>query len=148
MSCDKFKDLLMGYLDDEISEQERVELEKHLTECDECTKELADFKDLKSITDDITLYQPEDEVFDQYWSSIYNRIERAAGWIILSVSGMVLLFYAGYMMIEEIIHDETLSWVFKGALLAFIAALSVLLVSVLRERLNTRKKDRYKDVRR
>ena len=38
MSCDKFKDLLMGYLDDEISEQERVELEKHLTECDECTK--------------------------------------------------------------------------------------------------------------
>ena len=148
MSCDKYKDLLMGYLDDEISDQERVELEKHLTGCDECTKELADFRDLKSITDDITLYQPEDEVFDQYWSSIYNRIERAAGWIILSVSGMVLLFYTGYMMIEEIIHDETLSWVFKGALLAFIAALSVLLVSVLRERLNNRKKDRYKDVRR
>lgn len=148
MSNDKYKDLLMGYLDDEISEQERVELEKHLTECEDCTKELADFKDLKSITDDITLYQPEDEVFDEYWSSIYNRIERNAGWIILSVSGMVLLFYAGFKMVEEIIRDETLFWVFKAALLAFIAALSVLAVSILRERLNTRKKDRYKDVRR
>lgn len=148
MSNDKYKDLLMGYLDDEISEQERVELEKHLTECEDCKKELADFKDLKSITDDITLYQPEDEVFDEYWSSIYNRIERNTGWIILSVSGMVLLSYAGFKMIEEIIRDETLFWVFKAALLAFIAALSVLTVSILRERLNTRKKDRYKDVRR
>jgi predicted anti-sigma-YlaC factor YlaD len=148
MSSDKYKDLLMGYLDDEISDQERVELEKHLTECDECTKELADFENLKSITDDITLYKPEDEVFDEYWSSIYNRIERSAGWIVLSVSGMLLLFYIGFKMIDEIIADPNLSWVFKGALLAFIAALSVLLVSVLRERLNTRKKDRYKDVRR
>jgi predicted anti-sigma-YlaC factor YlaD len=148
MSSDKYKDLLMGYLDDEISDQERVELEKHLTECDECTKELADFENLKSITDDITLYKPEDEVFDEYWSSIYNRIERSAGWIVLSVSGMLLLFYIGYMVIEDIIADPNLSCVFKGALLAFIAALSVLLVSVLRERLNTRKKDRYKDVRR
>ena len=148
MSCDKYKDLLMGYLDDEISEQERVELEKHLAECEDCKKELADFKDLKSITDDITFYQPEDEVFDQYWSNIYNRIERTAGWIILSVSGMVLLFYAGFKMIEDIIHDPTISWIFKGALVAFIAALSVLTVSVLRERLNTRKKDRYKDIRR
>jgi predicted anti-sigma-YlaC factor YlaD len=148
MSSDKYKDLLMGYLDDEISDQERVELEKHLTECDECTKELADFENLKSITDDITLYKPEDEVFDEYWSSIYNRIERSAGWIVLSVSGMLLLFYIGFKMIEELIADPSLHWIFKGALLAFIAALSVLLVSVLRERLNTRKKDRYKDVRR
>jgi predicted anti-sigma-YlaC factor YlaD len=148
MSNDKYKDLLMGYLDDEISEQERVELEKHLAVCEDCQKELADFKDLKSITDDITLYQPEDEVFDQYWSNIYNRIERTAGWIILSVSGMVLLFWAGYKMIEEVIKDETVGCIFKIALIGFIAALSVLLVSVLRERLNTRKKDRYKDVRR
>ena len=148
MSCDKYKDLLMGYLDDEISDEERVELEKHLTECDECTKELADFKDLKTITDDIILYQPEDEVFDKYWSSVYNRIERNVGWIILSVSGMVVLFYTGFMVIEDIIKDETLSCVFKVALIAFVAALSILLVSVLRERLNTRKNDRYKDVRR
>ena len=148
MSCDKFKDLLMGYVDDEISDEERVELEKHLSGCGDCTEELTDFKDLKSITDDIALYQPEDEVFEKYWSSIYNRIERTAGWVVLSVSGVVVLFYVGYMVIEDIIKDPTMSRVFKGALLAFIAALSVLLVSVLRERLNTRKKDRYKDVRR
>lgn len=148
MSCDKYKDLLMGYLDDEISAQEKIEIDKHLDECDECTKELTDFKNLKSITDDISLYEPEDKVFEQYWSSIYNRIERSIGWIILSVSGMLLLFYTGFMIIEDIIKDPALSWVFKGALIAFIAALSILLVSVLRERLHNRKNDRYKNVRR
>lgn len=148
MSNDKYKDLLMGYLDDEISAQERVELEKHLAECEDCQKELADFKDLKSITDDLSLFQPEDEVFEQYWSSIYNRIERTAGWILLSICGMVLLFWVGYKIIEEVIKDETVGCIFKIALIGFIAALSILLVSVLRERLNNRKKDRYEDVRR
>ena len=148
MSKDKYKDLLMAYLDDEISDEEKVELEQHLTECEECTKELADFKSLKSITDDISLYRPEDEVFDQYWSSKYNRMERSVGWILLSISCMAMLFYGGYMLVEEIIDDPTLSWVFKAALIAFIAALSILLVSVLRERLNNRKNNRYKDVRR
>ena len=148
MSEDKYKDLLMGYLDDEISAEERVELEKHLKECEDCQKELQEFKDLKSITDDLSLCRPEDEVFEQYWSSVYNRIERSVGWILMSVCGMVLLFYAGYMMIETIIEDPTVGWVFKIALIGFMVALSILIVSVLRERLNIRKKDRYKDVRR
>ena len=148
MSNDKYKGLLMGYLDDELSPEEKQQLENHLLECENCRKELEDFEQLKSITDGITLYEPEDKVFDDYWSSIYNRIERSVGWILLSVCGMVMLFYAGFMLIEEIINDPTLGWVFKIALIGFMAALSVLLVSVLRETLNYRKKDRYKNIRR
>lgn len=148
MSCDKFKDLIMGYVDDELDAHEKELLESHITDCGECSKELSDFKKLKSITDDINLYEPEDKIFDEYWSSIYNRIERSIGWILLSVCGMVVLFYGGFLLVEEIIKDETIGLVFKVGIVGFIAALSILLVSVLRERLRFRSKDRYKNVNR
>ena len=148
MSCDKFKDLLMGYLDGELDAHEKQTLEAHLADCIDCKKELADFTKLKSITDDIDLYEPEDKIFDEYWSNIYNRIERSTGWILLSVCGMVLLFYGGYKFLEEVIRDDTVGLVFKVALTGFIAAVSILLVSVLREKLCFRSKDRYKNVRR
>jgi len=147
MSCDKYQDMLMAYLDDELSGHERYELEEHLADCASCTSELEDFKRLKSITENIRLFQPEEKIFREYWSSIYNRIERSIGWILLSVCGMVLIFYAGYKMVEEIVKDPDVAIIFKIAMLGFIAAIAILLVSVLREKLNFRKKDRYKDVR-
>ena len=147
MSCEKYKDMLMGFLDDELTVEEKQQIEEHLADCATCTTELEDFKRLKSITDNLSLFQPEDKVFSEYWSSIYNRIERSVGWILLSVSGMALVFYAGYKMVEDIVKDPDVAIVFKIAMIGFIAALAILLISVLREKLNLRKKDRYKDVR-
>lgn len=147
MSCEKYKDMLMGFLDDELTAEEKQQIEEHLADCATCTTELEDFKRLKSITDNLSLFQPEDKVFSEYWSSIYNRIERSVGWVLLSVSGMALVFYAGYKMVEDIVKDPDVAIVFKIAMIGFIAALAILLISVLREKLNLRKKDRYKDVR-
>jgi hypothetical protein len=140
--------MLMGYLDGELSAGESREIEKHLNECTECSEELGQFRKLKEITDDISLNEPEDRVFEQYWSCVYNRIERRLGWILLSVSGTILVIYLGFMAIEAIVEDHTISIVLKGGLLMFYASLVILLFSVLRERLHFRKKDRYKDVRR
>lgn len=148
MSCDKYKEMLMGYLDGELSGDQSREIEKHLNECTGCSEELGQFRELKEITDDISLYEPEDRIFDQYWSCIYNQIERRIGWILLLVSGTILVIWLGFMAIEAIVEDKTISIVLKVGLLMFYASLVILLVSVLREKLHFRKKDRYKDVRR
>ncbi len=148
MSCDKYKEMLMGYLDGELSDDQSREIEKHLNECTGCSEELGQFRKLKEITDDISLNEPEDRIFDQYWSSVYNRTERRIGWILLSVSGMVLAICLGFMAIEAIVRDHTISIVLKSGLLVFYASLVILFFSVLREKLYFRKKDRYKDVRR
>ena len=148
MSCDKYKEMLMGYLDGELSDGESREIEKHLKDCTACSEELGQFRKLKEITDDISLNEPEDRVFEQYWSGIYNRIERRLGWILLSVSGTILVIYLGFMAIEAIVEDKTIDIVLKAGLLMFYASLVILFFSVLREKLHFRKKDRYKDVRR
>ena len=148
MTCENYKDLLMGYLDEELSNEEKVRLEEHLQDCSDCRVELKEFRRLKQITDEVTLIEPEDKIWRAYWSNVYNRVERGAGWILFSVSAILLLIYAGFKGIEQICKDPGIGILLKAGLLVFIAALAILLVSVLRERLYFYKKNRYKDVRR
>jgi len=148
MTCQDYKDLMMAYLDDELDAEQRKMLEQHLASCDKCSAELNEFKELKKLTDNVKLIEPEDRIWNQYWGNIYNRMERGAGWILFSISAVILLIYAGFKAIETIIEDQTVETWLKVALLALVAGLAILLVSIARERLYFFKKDRYKDVRR
>ena len=148
MACEDYKDLIMGYLDNELQDEQRRAFEEHLAKCPECKGEVEEFRRIIQVTDEVTLAEPEDRIWQQYWSSIYNRIERGVGWILFSVAAILLLVYGGFKAIEEIIKDPTMGVIFKAGLLILIAALAILFVSVLRERLYFWKKDRYKDVRR
>ena len=148
MVCDDHKDQLMGYLDNELSEEERRRFEEHLAGCSNCASELEEFKKLKAITDELSLAEPEEKVWQDYWSGVYNRIERGIGWIMFSVAAISLAIYCGFKAIEELIKDPTIEVTLKIGLLALIAGLAILFVSVLRERLYFWRRDRYKDVRR
>jgi len=148
MTCQNYKDLMMGYLDNELEDEQKRTFEEHLKSCQDCTRELEGFRKLGQITDGVTLMEPEDRIWEQYWTSIYNRIERGIGWILFSVAAILLMIYGGFKAIEEIIRDATIGLILKCGLLALIAGLAVLFVSVLRERLYFWKRDRYKDVRR
>jgi len=148
MTCQDYKDLMMAYLDNELDAEQRRAFEQHLASCAVCSRELEEFKKLKQLTDNVTLVEPEDRIWQQYWGGIYNRIERNLGWILFSVAAILLTIYGGFKLIEEIIKDQTVGVLLKVALLALIGGLAILFVSVLRERVYFWSKDRYKDVRR
>jgi len=148
MTCHDYKDLMMGYLDNELSNEQRRQFEEHLTGCSECKAELKEFSKLKAITDEVTLVEPEDKIWQDYWSGVYNRIERSVGWIVFSVAAILLAIYGGFKLIEDIITDPTTGILLKAGLLVLIAGLAILLVSVSRERLYFWQKDRYRNVRR
>lgn len=148
MTCRDHKDLMMAYLDGELDEQQKQALEQHVASCAECARELEEFKKLKQLTDNVTLVEPEDRIWRQYWGGVYNRIERGIGWIVFSIAGILLAIYGGFKLIEEIIKNETVSMLLKCGLLALIVGLAILFVSVLRERFYFWSRDRYRDVRR
>ena len=148
MTCPDYKGLMMGYLDNELNEQEKKMFTEHLDQCPDCKKELAEFTELKQLADGVALTEPTDELWQQYWKNIYNRFERTLGWILMSVAAVILLIYGGFRLIEEIVQDPTVDVVLKIGLVALIAGFAILFVSVLRERLYLRKKDPYKDIRR
>ena len=148
MTCQEYKDLMMAYMDNELDDDQRRAFEEHLAGCPQCAKEMEEFTKLKRLTDSVTLLEPEDRIWDQYWGSVYNRIERGFGWIIFSVAAIVLLIYGGFKMIEELIRDETVGLLLKVGLLTLLVGLAILFVSILRERIYFWRRDRYKDGRR
>ena len=148
MMCDDYKDLLMGYLDGELSDEQKGTFKEHLNTCDSCRQELADFRRLIAITDDVELAEPEDKLWDAYWGGLYNRLERGVGWILFSVAAIALLIYAGFKLIECLVTDPAVGVMFKIGLIAMIVGFAILFVSVARERLFFWRRDRYKDVRR
>jgi len=148
VACNQYKELLMGYLDNELNDHQRRQVEEHLAQCRNCAAELEQFKKLKAITDDLALVQPEDRIWQDYWSGIYNRIERRLGWILFSVAAVLLTVYGGFELIEQIVADPAVGIILKIGLLMLIVGIAILFVSVLRERLYFWKADRYKDVRR
>lgn len=148
MACQDYKNLMMAYLDNELDEPEIKRFEAHLESCDDCTQAFQEFRQLKHMTDGMTLAEPEDRIWDDYWGQVYNRAERSLGWIIMSLAGICLLIYGGIRCIENIITDARVAMSLKCMLLALIVGVAILFVSVLRERLFFWKQDRYKNVRR
>jgi len=148
MTCQSYKELMMAYLDNELNEEQRQAFEHHLAECSACRKEIAEFETLKKITDDVTLAEPEDRMWQQYWGGVYNRIERGIGWVLFSVAGILLVIYGGFTAIEKVIKDPSVSMLLKVGLLALLAGLAILFVSVVRERAYFWTRDRYRNVRR
>ncbi len=148
MTCHDNKDLMMGYLDNELSDEQRNRFEEHLAGCPECAGELKEFQKLKAITDEVTLVEPEDRIWQDYWNGVYNRIERSIGWLIFSVAAILLAIYGGFKLIEKIVTDATVGMLLKLGLIALIVGLAILFVSVLRERMYFWSKDRYRNVRR
>lgn len=148
MTCQDHKDLMMAYLDEELNEEQRRAFEEHLASCPDCTKDLAEFRQLKQMTDGVAFVEPEERVWHEYWDHVYNRVERGTGWVLFSVAAIALLLYGGFLLIETIIEDPAVSVLLKAGLLALLGGLVVLFVSVLRERIFFWSRDRYKDVRR
>ena len=92
------------------------------------------------------LKQPSKEVWQLYWSSVYNRLERRVGWILLSLGSIILVFFGGYKMIEGLINDTSTPILLKAGILAALGGVAILLVSLIRERIFVRRRERYKEV--
>jgi len=81
-----------------------------------------------------------------YWTSVYNRLERGIGWILFSIGAIILLFFGGYKLVEGIIQDASVPLILKIGILSVLGGLVVLLVSLLREQLFVRKRERYREI--
>ena len=92
--------------------------------------------------------KPPEEVWDRYWTTVYNRVERGIGWILISIGAVVVTTYGAWKWIEAIWGESELPLFVRLAILTLAAGLLVLAISVVREKLFTYKRDPYKEIER
>ncbi len=148
MQEDNFKPLLMGYLDSELTELESLRIEKHLEQCAGCAKELEEFRKLKEVTRNMRVATPDARSWEEYWSHVYNRLERRVGWILISVGTILLMSYGVYSLIARFLLRSDFPIIVRLGILALVVGFSTLLISVLRERIFMSRIDKYERIKR
>jgi hypothetical protein len=146
MNHEEIKQLIALYHDGELTPAEKKAVEEHIQICKECRREFKEMEDLEDVMDRMSLKPPPKEAWENYWDSIYNRLERQIGWIFLSIGAIIFLFYGGYKLIENILRDPGLPLLMKIGILAVLGGVAVLLVSLAREQIFVHKRERYKEV--
>lgn len=143
---DRFNILLMGAIDNELSDKKQLEFEQLLNQFEVFNIQYQEFKELKEVTSTMKFKSPPPEIWDNYWTSVYNRIERGIGWIIFSIGIMLLVTYGLFKAIEAILIHPQLADIVKIGILALLAGFFILIISVFKEKFVMRKSDRYKEV--
>ena len=146
MDHQKIKELISSYHDRELNDKDKQVLDEHLKKCSECRKEFEEMGKFEEVMGKMQFKKPQKEMWQVYWNTVYNRLERRIGWILLSIGGMILLFFGGYKVLEGIIQDSSTPLLLKIGILAVLGGVAVLLVSLLREQIFVHKRERYKEV--
>jgi predicted anti-sigma-YlaC factor YlaD len=135
-------DLLSGFIDGELTQQQRQLVTLHCENCDECRENLAGLRELRERVGTARL----SEVGEDEWRESMNdstvELTRGIGW---------LLFIAGLLIVASIvlgvfIFNPDIPVGMKLLMFAIYGGLALLLISVWRQRLIESKTDKYKDV--
>lgn len=139
--------LMMAALDGELDEHQLASLMDTIDADPALQAEWIQMQRLKGKLDRVQLRRVPDDTWDDYWGSIYRRIERGVAWILISlgatvVGGIAIWFAAKFIW--------QLEWplIAKLGVFALAAGFLILFVSVARERASQIRHDRYKDVER
>jgi predicted anti-sigma-YlaC factor YlaD len=146
MNCEQIRILLSGMIDGELESGEKKTVSDHLVTCYACREEFARLKKLKEVTDDMKYFDLPDRLWAGYWHGIYSRLERGIGWILLSIGAVLILVFAAWNFLQNFLLDPSVPLYLKAGVSALILGLIVLLVSIVRERLFSKRHDRYDEV--
>jgi len=143
---DEARRLMMAALDGEISPDQRRQLDQLLAGNTALREDWERMSRVKEVTSSMSYREPPEEIWQEYWVSVYNRCERGVGWLLLTLSTVVLLSWTAWEVIAAMFADSAMPFFLKLAVLGVSVGAIILLVSVAREKWFVRRKDPYREV--
>ena len=145
---DRNEQLMMAALDGELSDADREELDRALAVDPQLAEEYHKMTQIRQMTRDLAVREPPEEVWQRFPKQALARVERGLGWLLVSFGAVVLAVYGTYQALRELFADPSVPFLVKAAVAALAAGLTLLLVSIGRERLSSYKHEPYKEVER
>lgn len=142
MKCEEIETALSGYLDGELTQQQSQCVEIHLADCAGCCAVLEELRVAREATRGLDIPQPADREWRLMETTILEKSGRSLGWAILLVWVVVTTAYGLFQL--AFASGEPLF--LKILVFALFLAFGLLFLSVLSERLRTRRSDKYRGV--
>ena len=142
--CDRYKGLLVGLVDKELTNEEMVEVNDHLTRCAACREDYENLIQSADMFKGIAFREPEAEILNQLWKTPYGWFARNAGILLIVLGYLVFILYGAY----EFITGGTEALTIRLAVAAITIGFVMLLALVIVGRLKSYKTDPYKEIER
>ncbi len=136
-------ELLSGYIDGELTQQQRQRVELYCETSEECRKDLEELRALRERIGRAPLGELDQDAWGERMNDTGVRVSALIGWT-LFIGGLLLA--AGVFVVGLLLNDD-LGLLGKLIIVGVYGGLAGLLISVLRQRLIERKTDKYKNVR-
>jgi len=133
---------LSGYVDGELTQQQRQRIDVHCAGCADCARDLRELKELRERVGNARLSNKNQDVWREMMNDTTVQRSRGIGWLLL-IGGVLACLGIGIFVF---LFDSSISFVEKLIVGAIYGGLGLLFFSVLRQRLIERKTDKYKDV--
>jgi hypothetical protein len=140
------QELLMKAVDGLLSDDEKKELAGLKQKNPGLEAELQSLQSLKEATMEMKLRNAPEETWDRYWAGVYARMERGLAWLLISIGAALLSGFAMYSWTTTVLGDANTPMFLRIAIGALSVGFAILLVSVVREKIFTRKSDKYREV--
>ena len=142
MSHEVDRETLMRYLDDELTPEGRERVERHLSGCTECRREVEMFRRVKRDLSELPGGPLRDGGRGSVWDAVSRRVARPLGWLLLVAGAVLWGGWAAWVFVtaEAALFEK----LFTGAV---VIGLALLLASVGWERYREWQHDPYRDVR-
>jgi hypothetical protein len=145
---EKFFYLLERYLRNELTAAEQSELDDIIRLNPELQSEINEQKKIKEVIKKMQLKNPPGEFWDKYWLGTYNRAERKLAWLLVIIGAVIVFTFAAIEAVDQFLKDMQTPLVVKIGIAVLTSGIVILLVSVIREKFSTYRKDQYKEIQR
>ena len=135
-------ELLSGYIDGELTQQQAQRVRVHCESCRQCAEELDQLDKIRREIGRSRLSPVSEDIWREHMKEPTVELTRGLGWI-LFIAGVLAI---SGIAIYEFVIDTSMPTYIKVITGLIWVGLGALLVSVLRQRLIERKSDKYKDV--
>lgn len=135
-------ELLSGYIDGELTQQQRQRVELHCESCAECRELLEELEALRERMGRARLSRIGEDKWRESMNDNAVNLTRGIGWILLVGGAIGLLL----LLLHVIFIESDMNFWEKAIFFGIYGGLGALLVSVLRQRMIESKTDKYKDV--
>ncbi len=148
MINEKFIMLVEKYLDNELTAAEENELNRMIEADPVLKEEFFEQKKVKDALSKMMMKNPGREVWDSYWTKMFNKAERSFGWILLVIGAIILGGFAIYDLVGRFIINKSIPSFVKIAITLVALGFIILLISIIREKITTSLKDKYREIQR
>lgn len=143
---ERMHELIGKAIDGNLTGEEATDFEALLSNNPALRKEFESQQSLREMTMEMKLRKAPEETWDRYWAGVYSRLERGLAWLLISLGAAALAGAAAYSWIVEFFVDTESPLYLKLAIASLAVGAAILFVSVIREKLFTRKADKYREV--